>query len=256
LKSVVPISIVSWQTDNEATREIRYKTLCYMLAVLLIPVLVPHRDFEQLRLAFVERDSDHDGFIPRRVAQKVLLGRCAFGEAVIAAMTIADVGKTDVLDLCATACADLIAREFFASGPTSQPAVDSFKPTDLALKMMKQLFESFGDRRQQAPTVTASAVRSRLRTATARGVESHAGVQYDDIISCLPEEKAIDGKELASHLTMHSGRGTPLGATDMSPKASNDSWGSALGRDVLSMFQSCGVGGSGREDSPHTYRIF
>lgn len=256
LKGVVPISSVSWQADTEVAREIRYKTLCYMLAVLLIPVLVPHRDFEQLRIAFVESDADGDGFVSRHVVQKLLYNRCAFSEAVSAAMTIADVAKTDVLDLCAAACADLIAREFFASGPTTQPLAGSFKATDLAQRMMKQLFESFGDRRQSASTVTVTAMRSRLRTATARDVELNAGVRYDDIISCLPEDRPIDGKELASQIHMHSGLGTPLGCGDMSPVEHEGSWASTFGLDVFSMFQGCGVGSMNRGDSPHSVRIF
>jgi len=100
LKGVVPISSVNWQADNGVTRQIRYKTLCYMLAVLLLPVLVPFRDFEQLRVAFFERDNDHDGYVPRHVVQKVLLNRCAFTEAVNAAISIADVERQMFL-ICA-----------------------------------------------------------------------------------------------------------------------------------------------------------
>lgn len=122
--------------------------------------------------------------------------------------------------------------------------------------MMKQFFESFGDRRQQGPlTTTVAALRSRLRTATARDVELYAGVRYDTIVSSFPEDGVIDGKEVAQQIAICSGRGTPLGSNEMSPRVSRDSWVLAFRRSVLSMFQSCGGGTTERDHSPHTVRI-
>merc|ERR1719506_463315 len=89
--------------DDDAAREMSVKTLCYTLAVLLIPVLVPYRDFEQLRFAFADHDTDRDGFNSEKVVHRILLTRCALSEAVTPALAIMDIGKTGAVDLCATA---------------------------------------------------------------------------------------------------------------------------------------------------------
>jgi len=234
-----------------AAQDIRMKSLCYVLAVLLIPLSVPYRDFEQLRVAFVQVDSDHDGFVPQAAIARLLLGRCPLNEAVQHAVNIADVGKTDVLDLCATAVADLIAREFFAAGPTSAPLAGPFSATDLAPRMLRRFFEVFGDRGQ--PAVTAAGVRSRVRTATARDIEVHAGVRYDEIIGSLPEDRLVDGQALTAEIGAAAGRGTPLGAQcDAFERVGARS--SSFGLNMLNIFHACG--GTGRSASPHSIRIF
>jgi len=246
---------VEWHADDQVAREVRHKTLCYMLSVLLIPVLVPFRDFEQLRVAFQRGDSDSDGIITRRVGQRILLNRCALREAVDAALDIVDIGKSEVLDLCATACADLIAREFFGAGPSSQPLQGPFGPTDLATRLLKRFFEVYGDRR--SPAVSAANVRARLRTATARDIEVHAGVRYDEILGDFPENASIDSQALTSQLSAARGRGTPLaGIEEPSGGAagSGSPWGgSALG--LMNIFHNCSIGSARREESPHTIDI-
>jgi len=256
LKGLTPLSGVNWRADNDTARDIRHKTLCYTLAVLLVPALVPFRDFEQLRIAFHQSDPDHDGFVPKKVGQRLLLTRCNLTKAVDAAVSIVDVGRTDVLDLCAAACADLIAREFFAAGPTGSPLAGPFRATDLAPRMLKRFFEVFGDRRQ--PAVNAANVRSRLRTATARDVELHANVRYDELLDCLPEDRAIDSQLLTTQLSSNAVRGTPLGDGEMSPLKTESPWSNTFGGlDMINIFQSCAVGSSvKREESPHSVRIF
>jgi len=258
LKGLTPLSGVNWRADTDVARDLRHKTLCYTLAVLLLPVVVPYRDFEQLRLSFQQADTDKDGFIPRAVCQRLLLGRCNISEAVVPALNIIDVGKTDVLDLCATACADLIVREFFAAGPTGSPLMGPFRATDLAPRMLTRFFEVFGERVNGAAQNSASSsnVRSKLRTATARDVEMHANVRYDDLLSCLPEDRMIDSQLLTTQLSASAGRGTPLGTDgEMSPLVAKDPWANTFGLDVISIFQSCGAS-SKREASPHSIRIF
>lgn len=258
LKGLTPLSGVNWRADTDVARDLRHKTLCYMLSVLLLPAVVPYRDFEQLRLTYQQSDTDKDGFISRVVAQRLLLGRCNLNEAVLPALSIVDVGKTDVFDLCATACADLIVREFFAAGPTGSPLTGPFRATDLAPRMLKRFFEVFGDRHHGAPQASASAsnIRQKLRTATARDVEMHANVRYDDLLACLPEDGAIDSQLLTTQLSASAGRGTPLGTDgEMSPLTTKDPWANTFGLDVISIFQSCGAS-SKRDASPHSIRIF
>merc|ERR1719359_1704297 len=205
LKGVQAVGSVAAAESN--SQELQHRTLCYMLGVLMVPHLIPYRDFEQLQSNFVQNDTDSDGLAPRHIVQRVLKGRCALKEAVDAAIKIADVHKSDVLDLCSTACADLIAREFFAAGPTGQPLMGPFKASDLAPRMVKRFFEVFGGRQ---PSVTLSSLRSRLRTATAMEVERQSGVRYDQILSGFPDQGNIDSQMLSSLLIANGGRGTPL----------------------------------------------
>jgi len=264
LRTVMPIG-TQIKSGKEKARDVRHKSLCYMLAVLLTPNMVPHRDFEQLRLAFLQKDTDGDGFVPLGVAQRVILARCAYNEAIAAALDIVDVNQSEVIDLCAATCADLIAREFFASGPTGQPLAGPFRANDLAPRMLKRFFEVYGDRRQ--PMVTTAAVRAKLRTATANNMESHAGVVYEDILSAFPEDRVIDSQLLSQQLSSQGGHGTPLGGSDLSPMRGNEGpWGcgplaAAADGGTLSMdnltnfFNTCGISGK-RDESPHSMRIF
>merc|ERR1719359_2283838 len=212
LKGVQPVGLAAAEETN--SKELQHKTLCYMLAVLMVPNLIPYRDFEQLQSSFTQNDIDGDGLAPRHIVQRILKGRCALKEAVDAAIKIADVHRSDVLDLCGTACADLMAREFFASGPTGQPLVGPFKASDLAPRMLKRFFEVFGGRQ---PTVTLSTLRSRLRTATALEVEQVAGVQYEEVLAGFPDQGPIDSQMLSSLLIANGGRGTPLSGEDVQP---------------------------------------
>jgi hypothetical protein len=265
IKGLTPLSGTSFRADNDIARDLRHKTLCYTLAVVLVPVIVPYRDFEQLRVAFQQSDTDKDNFVPKAIAQRILLSRCNLNEAVLPAMSIVDVAKTDTLDLCGLACADLIVREFFAAGPTSNPLCGPFRATDLAPRMLKRFFEVFGNRKDGAPMaqVNAPNVRSKLRTATARDVELHANVQYDELLACLPEDRTIDSQLLTTQLSANAGRGTPLGIDgELSPLKPENPWGGyggggfGLDAAVVSIFQSCGMGSSKRDESPHSIRIF
>eukprot|EP00929_Paragymnodinium_shiwhaense_P077206 TRINITY_DN39754_c0_g1_i1.p1 TRINITY_DN39754_c0_g1~~TRINITY_DN39754_c0_g1_i1.p1 ORF type:complete len:534 (-),score=102.49 TRINITY_DN39754_c0_g1_i1:226-1827(-) len=267
LKGLIPIGGVHVRADNEIAREARHKTLCYTLAIIMVPLLVPYRDFEQLRSAFQQSDMDRDGFIPTAsVGQRLLLQRCSLAEAVAAAISIADIGKEEVMDLCAAAVADLIAREFFAAGPTGAPLAGPLRATDLAPRMLKRFVEVFGDR--QRAIVTGNGIRSKLRTATTREFEMHAGVHYDELLACLPEDQPLDSQALAAQLSINAGRGTPLaGARDL-PQLQEDfysAWSPAslFGIDLSSFLRSCGANhsdpgspGRRRSGSPHSMQLY
>merc|ERR1719265_1948569 len=47
LKGLQPIGGVI--EDSNISRDIRHKTLCYMLAVLMVPSIIPYKDFENMR---------------------------------------------------------------------------------------------------------------------------------------------------------------------------------------------------------------
>lgn len=243
LKGVQPVGTVA--ADEINTKEIQQRTLCYMLAILMVPNMIPYRDFDQLQANFTQNDVDGDGLAPRHIVQRILRGRCAVKEAVDAAIKITDVHKSDVLDLCATACADLIAREFFAAGPTGQPLLGPFSAADLAPRMLKRFFEVFGGRQ---PFVTLSSLRARLKTATAIEVETHASVKYEEILTGFPNTGNIDSQMLTSLLFANVGCGTPLGNDDFSAAKELEPMDS-LRASVGNFLRNCGLPGFDRSDS-------
>eukprot|EP00928_Gymnodinium_smaydae_P079567 TRINITY_DN63467_c0_g1_i1.p1 TRINITY_DN63467_c0_g1~~TRINITY_DN63467_c0_g1_i1.p1 ORF type:complete len:585 (-),score=129.91 TRINITY_DN63467_c0_g1_i1:88-1737(-) len=239
-----------------ASGELQHVMLCYMLAVLLVPVLVPYRDFDQLRVGFRRADSDDDGVASRSAAARLLLERCPLREAVDAALNIVDVGRSRVFDLCAVACGDLIAREFFAAGPSSQPLVGPFGPADLAPRMLKRFFDTYGDRNRNS-MVSLAGLRGRLRTATARDVETHAGVSYEEILADFPEDSPIDSHVLIENLNAGLGQGTPLGLNEDSVVLRSEQctpWAGFSQLSLSDLFSMCGGPGSSsrRADSPHS----
>lgn len=251
LKSMVPLPVIAG-TDKSSMDETRKKLLCYMLGVLLMPTLVPHKDFEQLLKAFRQADADQDGFVPRPTVKVVLRRRCSVEDAIRTALTIVDIGQTGFLDLCACACADVIAREFFASGPTSQPLACPLTVGDLLPRMVDRFFTVYGDQKQPRATLTGIAMR--LRTATARDVETHAGVQYDEVLADFPEETVMDSRVIMEKLVSSGGRGTPLDEreTPAIPMGSEGPWGTPCGGSgfdgvLTSVFATCGLGSVGNK---------
>lgn len=241
LKGVQPITMNPKEED--LAKDVRHKMLCCSLAIMLVPVTLPFRDFEQLQQNFAAIDKDDDGLIPKQHAKQILRQRCQLKEAVDHALNIADIHKSDVFDLCAAACADLIAREFFANGTTHQPLVGPFGSTDLAPRMLKKFFEVFGGRQN---SVTGTGLKARLRTATLREVEAHAGVDFEEMLSDFPDGP-IDAPKLTSLLSANAGRGTPLGNEDGYSKSNNAGFFSG---GFLGIFGQCMTGSEVREDSP------
>jgi len=239
LKGVKPVGPA---VAGESSQEVQQKMFCYMLAVLLMPSMLPYRDFDQLQASFAQNDSDSDGLAPKNIVQRILRGRCAVKEAVDAAIKIADVHKSDVLDLCSTAVADLIAREFFAGGPTGQPIQGPFRAVDLAPRMLKRFFEVFGGRQ---PSVTLANLRKGLKTATATALESHAGVSYDELLHGFPNNGHIDMNVLTSLLVSSDGRGTPLGGDEIQEFESMMSFKSSM----TNFLRGCGLPSFGASET-------
>eukprot|EP00913_Durusdinium_trenchii_P014908 g13982.t1 len=223
--------------------------------------VLPHRDFDQLRVAFQQNDIDHDGYIPRAIGLRLLLSRCQLNEAVVPALNIVDLGRSDTCDLAAIATADLIAREFFAAGPTNAPLVGPFGATDLAPRLLKRFFEIFAEKRNGVPSaaVQLHAIRAKLRTATAKDVEAYAKINYDELLSCLPEDlifqdTGIDSNVLTAQLSASAGRGTPLGTDqELSPLRADSPWELPAFLDLFGIFYTCSS--SKRDDSPGSIRM-
>jgi len=239
LKDAQPMGALN---STEAQADGYYKNICYLLALFLVPVTLPYRDFEKLQQKFQHVDSDKDGLVSWLAARKILRERCAVKEAVEHAMSIADVYKAEVFDLCSVACSDVIATQFFAAGPTSQPLKGPFGSKDLLPRMLKKFFEVFGGRQQ---SVNLSGLKARLRTATLREVEASCGVDYEEIMADFPDG-AIDAHTLQNLLAENEGRGTPLGQDHENPnKAKNDG---IFGSGFLGLFQQCMAGSETEKD--------
>jgi len=246
LRGAAISEIVSSSSSNGgAAQDGQLRMLCYMLAVLLIPTLVPHRDFEQLRVPFAQADQDNDGLVPRSVAKGILRRRCTVEEAVTTSLNICDVSRNEVLDLCSIACADLISREFFAAGPTSQPISCPLHLSELAPRMLRKFFEKYGEQKQ--PPATVQGISMRIRTATAQDMETYTSVRYDEILTSLPEDAQLNEQLLTSHLSAGAGVGTPLVPVELQSVRSDGPSCGVEGFDnlVLSIFQSCGFGAAG-----------
>jgi hypothetical protein len=235
--------------DKKAEKDVEQHTLCYMLAVLMLPLALPYRDFEQLRSAFQDNDQDSDGLVPRHIVQRILRSRCAVKEAVDAAIKIADVNKSDVHDLCSIACADLMAREFFASGPTGQPPQGPFRAAELAPQMAKRFLEIIGSRQGN---VSLNSIKMKLKTATARDLHTYAEVNYKEIYSLFPTDDPIDPQLLRRILASSGGIGTPLASEDFGRKSSEENF--EFGG-FFNLLGQCGVGSMKRETSPHSVLV-
>jgi serine/threonine protein kinase len=238
--------------DRSAEADIQQKTLCYMLAVLMLPNSLPYRDFEQLRTAFQDNDQDADGLVPRHIVKRVLRSRCALKEAVDAAITISDVNRSEVHDLCSTAVADLIAREFFAAGPTGQPLQGPFRAGDLAPRMMKRFFESL---KVTKSSVSASTLQSRLKTATARDIQKHTEVNYEEVLSLFPGSGSLNAEELGAVLAASEGRGTPLATGYFGTEQSEGFDFNDFNLNIFNLFGQCGLGNHRRDRSPHSILV-
>jgi len=251
----------------EEARKQRHSTLCYTLCVLILPAAVPVRDFDLLRFAFQQLDSDNDGLISQDKAQRLLLTRRNHVEAVKPALEIVDVGGNHVLDLCATACADMIVRDFFAAGPTNQPLCGPFSSTDLVPNLMRVFFEIYGERHDGVArcAVNLAHLRTRMHTATAKEIERHANVCYEDILEFLPDGQVIDSQVLTEQIAASEGVGTPLRRVpaDLSPIRAESVWTLASNKfnldrfnlDFGGLFHDCSVLRAQRDESPFSIRI-
>ncbi|CAE8738643.1 unnamed protein product, partial [Polarella glacialis] len=121
-----------------AKDDMMQRLVCYMLAILLVPVELAHRDLDRLRVDFARVDQDFDGFIPRMVAQGLLVLRGCVESQAEAAVSIADVRGTGVLDFSGLAAAALF---------TDMLPSSSFSPSvkDLVSRLERLCFEAFGD---------------------------------------------------------------------------------------------------------------
>lgn len=228
IRSMTPSCPTEIMTDTPS------KMVCYMLAVLLLPAMTPYGDFEKLNWGFTNCDTDGDGLAPIAAAHRLLQTRSMSRESASAALEIADVGSTGVVDLCGAAVADLIGREFMGSGP--------IQAAECTQRLLSRIFQVYGEQRQ---TVTCAQIRARLRTATWREVERSCGVNYDEILSCFLEGSPIDGQVMTSQLIHYGGMGTPLGGTMQQDQDGESLFGMDGIENVIGdIFKACGLGRS------------
>lgn len=244
LAGVVSLDPGHWNLGSQVTRELQNRLVCYMIAVLLVPDCLQYREWFHLRQSFAQSDLDRDGLVARHIIHKLLKEQAA-GAVVAAALDVVDVRKTDQMDLCAVACAAVLVQEFAGAGQPMSPA-------DILPQLLTRFFTSYGDPQQK--TTSLAGINASLCTAVMRDFESQAGVRYDEVLACLPEEGNIDSQSLVAGFTRCGGRGTPLagGPALVAAGTTDASWGGSmsiegLGDLVKHVFQTCGVLGQQRE---------
>lgn len=223
------------------------KLLCYMLAVLLIPLFIPVGDLEQLYVGFNRCDEDSDGFISPQQAYQLLQGRGAAEEAA-AALATADVWSSHrSVDFCTLAVADLLAKEAAAGSGRG-----------FAQRLLRRLYDTCAQR-GGGQRLSEGELRGHLQTATRREMEARAGVDYEEILSSVfpagsSRAAALDQQALAQQLVAAEGAGTPLsGMADDDQAASGVSifgMDFDVGQTLGSIFQACGLGKGSKRLSP------
>mmetsp|Transcript_788 Transcript_788/g.2032 ORF Transcript_788/g.2032 Transcript_788/m.2032 type:complete len:569 (+) Transcript_788:68-1774(+) len=242
IQSCYPVDLDLWHPDSASLPDLRSRLMCYLLAVLLLPVSAQYREVFQLRSAFAASDIDRDGLVPAAVARRLLRDKGALPSDADAALDAVDVTRTGVVDLCALLAAWLIARSFCGI-ENGEPRC--CRPADLSQRLLRGFFRAFGDA-QRGVTDVASISR-RHDAVVAREVEMHAGVRYDELIACLPDEDAFGAEALAAAISESQGRGTPLAVGEGGDhgEESELSWGDAIGLErvqdlIKNVFQTCG----------------
>lgn len=215
------------------------KLVCYVLAVLLLPGLMPARDAAMFRLAFKQADLDGDGLLSVAEVRRVLIDKGGRVEAVSCATDIVDGDKLGILDLSSTVCAALVARHF----------QDRLPSKELEKHMMAKLFELYGTK----GIVKPDELKAKLMTATGREMEDFHGIRFASMVDEFPEGAALDSSTLMELMVRGNGRGTPRGPPDELVFEDLDAWapigcetGLGLGTNpfdqlVTSVFRICAL---------------
>lgn len=239
---------------NEVTAELKSRLQCYMLAILILPAAVQYRDLFQLRSSFGNVDADHDGFVSRAVAHRVLKERGSQPQDAAAALDAVDVKATGVVDFAAMCAALVIATSFCNVEGKERPR----RPADVVPRLVEGFFRFFGDA-QRMVSSTATVTEKHVRVVV-RDVEGHAGIDYQEVLNAICENEHFDDKALLEGITHCQGRGTPLTPGDCSDDEESDiNWGDSIGlnrvQDIFKgVFQTCGLSNassSGPCELPH-----
>lgn len=232
----------------DAVQASQQKLLCYMLSVLLIPVALNYEDLDRLFFDVTQADEDFDGYVPRIVAQGLLVLHGASELQAENAIELVDIRGNGALDMCAVACAALTADILRkAAVNVKLPALVGEAMASRAVSLLQDaLFQAFCEEAVPLPTISLDDLSAGVDTNTGRLMEERAGVQYDEVLSCLPDDSEFDRADLATRLGEAGGRGTTLAT-----------WGELLGGIVLEeedpcwawrpstgfgLFKSCGIG--------------
>eukprot|EP00930_Biecheleria_cincta_P002462 TRINITY_DN103477_c0_g1_i1.p1 TRINITY_DN103477_c0_g1~~TRINITY_DN103477_c0_g1_i1.p1 ORF type:complete len:518 (-),score=123.63 TRINITY_DN103477_c0_g1_i1:32-1585(-) len=222
--------------------ELQQKLVCYMLALILIPMLMEHRDVCKIRELFQKADTDMDQLVGLNYAESILT-EFASAKAVVAAMEIVDVRGNGALDLCAVVCASCLAVNFCSK--------DQCSAAQLSPQMASQFFACFGK------GATMQSVRARLQegrhACITRELEVHAHVDYEEVLEQLAEQDPLTAENLIRSLGQSGGCGTLLRVDeDDDAHQSDGSWSERLGigslqQMAVNMFASCGMMNQGSE---------
>jgi len=246
MQACVPLDPVHWRPSSEGVTELQNMLLCYMLAILLLPDVVQHRDVFQLRSAFAAADTDRDGFVSRAVAQHLMRDRLPRSSLtdIQALFDATDVMGTGAVDLCIFLATYVLgARLFNAEGDSK-----ALRTEKLAQRLVPLFFESYGDAQRMVASV--SSINAKLSSPVVAEVEQHAGVHYDELLAGFPEDSTFNAEVLMATVLENMGRGTPLAPADPDDELEDrdSAWADRLGLDGLQdlmkgVFQTCALSG-------------
>ncbi|CAE7519696.1 CPK30 [Symbiodinium natans] len=203
----------------------RERIACYATALLLIPIEMAQRDVESLLKELNAFDQDDDGLIALVSAQKILEKRGVRQAAAEAALAVADVRGTGVLDFSALAAAGFLAD--LARGSSTRFA-------DIKGRLQEHFFEAYGDEEEEGH-VLQSDLRSSVRNSVGEVLQVQGNVSFDELLSAFTEEE-IDEEDLLPTLAKAAGIGTPNSLFDHGFMAQEESsW-------LLKILHTCGGG--------------
>eukprot|EP00933_Yihiella_yeosuensis_P041806 TRINITY_DN36206_c0_g1_i1.p1 TRINITY_DN36206_c0_g1~~TRINITY_DN36206_c0_g1_i1.p1 ORF type:complete len:534 (-),score=97.01 TRINITY_DN36206_c0_g1_i1:86-1687(-) len=245
--------VVSIEAERMVPGDVQQKTVCYMMAVLLVPCLIEVHDMRKIYSAFQRTDQDMDGYVSRPFAEMILV-EMGLNQGMSAALQVADVRSTGAFDYCSVVCAYLIAREYLSKVDRQSSDGDRNKDkkiaTELVSTMASGFFQCFGGRPTQVDI--RSVVSRGIQRHVAKEFEAQAGVDYDEVLECFPETRPLDGQDqLCECFAQSGGCGTPLRVDSDSDGDSEVLWTERLSIDGLqnlfgSVFSTCGVSSGGR----------
>eukprot|EP00747_Dinoflagellata_sp_TGD_P056386 gnl/TRDRNA2_/TRDRNA2_150062_c0_seq2.p1 gnl/TRDRNA2_/TRDRNA2_150062_c0~~gnl/TRDRNA2_/TRDRNA2_150062_c0_seq2.p1 ORF type:complete len:401 (-),score=78.19 gnl/TRDRNA2_/TRDRNA2_150062_c0_seq2:71-1210(-) len=229
--------------------EIQLRLLCFMLAVLLAPVMLQSYEVERLQQIFASKDTDSDGYLARAALGMALHGEGPSDDAIARALSMADVFKTGTFDFCSFVVVHLLSGHGFQNS----------RGRMLAELLQRRVFEAYGDPTSFPPVLAVGELARRTRTGAGRLVSARASVDYDEIFAWLPDDRPVNADMLARSLLEGRGAGTPLGGSGIDEDDDEEIFADC---DVESNWsRRWGLGGlncgccSKREHSPFSMRI-
>lgn len=188
--------------------ETKLRLLSCTMAMLLVPSLVSHTDFDGMHMAFVRGDTDGDGFVARAVVGSALRSCGAPDSSIAKALVVADVFGTGVFDLSSFLVTYVLVKHF--------PDTVGW---DLVASLQRRFFNTYGSTGsdERPPSLFLPDVFQRMKTNTMRQVEASTSTRFRVILAALPSDEPIDDATFVKQLGRAHGDGTTFALGTFGP---------------------------------------